>query len=76
MEGLSVQTVISDGDCVFRSVSILLEDERQDNKSRGEKFVVPEGQIIQPTSTVVGESESERSAVCLFYVFSSTTLIH
>jgi hypothetical protein len=34
MEGLSVQTVARDGNCLFQILSILLEDEGQYNKLR------------------------------------------
>jgi hypothetical protein len=72
MVGLSVPTVARDGNCVFRSHSVLLEDEGQCNKSMQKAvhwfYVTSEGQGIQSPTTIVGQVESKRSTISLLSI--------
>jgi hypothetical protein len=71
MDGVSVQTVTRVKNCLFRSLSLLLEDEGRYNRLRQnaiQVFHASAGQIAQPQITIAGQAGSERS-IAVLYVF-------
>jgi hypothetical protein len=70
IDALSARTVARDGNCLFRSFSILLEDEGRHNmlrqKAKQYVFNVSDSQTIHPPTTIVGQLCSERSLSVLY----------
>jgi hypothetical protein len=71
MDGVSVQTVTRVRNCLFRSLSILLEDEGRYSRLRQnaiQMFHVSTGQIAHLQITIASQVGSERS-IAVLYVF-------
>jgi hypothetical protein len=71
MDGLSVNVHVSDRNCLFLSLSILLEEEvgiTNKSKKRYNQFVLLEGQIIQPPTRTPAQVENERNIYVLYTV--------
>jgi hypothetical protein len=77
MDRLSVQTLIRDGNSLYRFLSILLEDEFQYNRLRQKAVeyvcVVSEGQVIHKPTTIL-LVKLRVTEVYVFYTFLANTI--